>query len=51
MKKQRENAEDDYVELSPEKACEILKNIFRECGIEPPVDCERYFKKIDRLSE
>lgn len=45
MKKQRENAEDDYVELSPEKA------IFRECGIEPPVDCERYFKKIDRLSE
>ena len=27
MKKQRENAEDDYVELSPEKACEILKYI------------------------
>lgn len=51
MKKQKESAEEEYAQLSPEKACEILKNVFYECGIEPPPDCERYFNKKDSLSE
>lgn len=51
MKKQRENVDEDFEQLSPKKACEILKNVFRECGIEPPLDCERYFDKKDSLNE
>ncbi len=40
-----ENAWDEKIELSPERACEILKNVFHACKMEPPSDCEKYFMK------
>lgn len=43
-----ENAWDGQLELSPERACEILKNVFRACKMEPPSDCEKYFYKKEK---
>ena len=45
-----ENVLDEQIELSPERACEILKNVFRACKMEPPSDCEKYFYKQDIVS-
>lgn len=42
MTKSKENM-DKQVELSPERACEILKNVFLACDMNPPENCEKYF--------
>lgn len=42
MTKSKEDM-DKKVELSPERACEILKNVFRACDMEPPKNCENIF--------
>ena len=47
MTKSKENM-DKQVELSPEKACEILKNVFRACDMNPPENCEKYFCHKDK---
>ena len=47
--KSEENILDEQNELSPERACEILKNVFRACKMEPPSDCEKYFYKKDLI--
>ena len=47
MTKSKENM-DKQVELSPEKACEILKNVFRACDMNPPENCEKYFYRKDK---
>lgn len=47
MTKSKENM-DKQVELSPEKACEILKNVFRVCDMNPPENCEKYFCRKDK---
>lgn len=46
--KSEENILDEQNELSPERACEILKNVFRACKMEPPSDCEKYFYKKEK---
>lgn len=43
MKKQKNDTLETYIELSPDKACQILKNVFHACGKEPPDNCEQYF--------
>ena len=47
MTKSKEDME-KQVELSPEKACEILKNVFRACDMNPPENCEKYFCRKDK---
>mgnify|MGYP004470751279 len=47
MTKSKEDM-DKQVELSPERACEILKNVFLACDITPPENCEKYFYRKDK---
>lgn len=47
MTKSKEDM-DKNVELSPEKACEILKSVFRACDMEPTKNCEKYFYRKDK---
>ncbi len=47
MTKSKEDM-DKQVELSPERACEILKNVFLACDMNPPENCEKYFYRKDK---
>ena len=43
MKKSQKTDGDTNAKLSPEKAFEILKNVFRACNMDIPKNCEYYF--------
>lgn len=47
MTKSKEDM-DKQVKLSPERACEILKNVFLACDMNPPENCEKYFCRKDK---
>ncbi|MCX0381639.1 hypothetical protein LI054_04625 [Clostridium perfringens] len=47
MTKSKEDM-DKQVKLSPERACEILKNVFLDCDMNPPENCEKYFCHKDK---
>lgn len=32
------------IHLDEERAYEILMNVFRQCNVEPPEDCHKYFE-------